>query len=72
MSYTSPSEGQLSFSSDGPLTVDGKPQALGGYPRMDNPWVNHPFDTPTMTVTDGPAVLTLDTKAWTRTVAGPR
>ncbi len=64
--YTSPSEGQLSFSSDGPLTVDGQDQALGDYPRMDNPWTTVPFGTRKMTVRDGTFSLTLDTERWTR------
>ncbi len=69
VTYQSPSEGTLAFSTGGQLTVDGKPTAIADYPRMDNPWVKTTFGSPTVDVTDGPSSLKLDTRTWTRTVA---
>ncbi len=69
VTYRSPSEGQLDFSSDGPLTVDGRPEDLRGYPRMDNPWVSQPFGSRSVRVQDGAAMLNLDTRAWKRTAS---
>ncbi len=38
VAWTSPSSGQVEFSSTGPFKVKGKAQALGGFPRHSSPW----------------------------------
>jgi hypothetical protein len=70
VAYTSPSEGALTFSQTGDLTVDGKPESISNYPRYDNPWVKQPFGDRTTKVSIDGKTLTLDTKNWTRTTSG--
>jgi hypothetical protein len=60
VTYVSPSEGQLGFSSTGPLTVDGEEVALHGTKRFDNPFVTAEAGDTVIRITDGEASLTLD------------
>jgi hypothetical protein len=39
VSYASPSQGVVTFGWSAPFTVAGETIALGGHPRVDNPWV---------------------------------
>ncbi|MEB2345486.1 MAG: hypothetical protein OZ948_12160 [Deltaproteobacteria bacterium] len=44
VSYGSPSQGTVEFAWTGPLVVAGSEVPITGYPRMDNPWVQIPFE----------------------------
>ena len=66
VSYKSPSEGRLGFSTTGPLTVDGEEVALHGTKRFDNPFVTAEAGDTVISITDGEASLTLDTERGTR------
>lgn len=68
VSYDSPTEGPLGFSSAGPLTVDGEEVAIGGYPRFDNPWSRTPFESRVIRIADGGEELVLDFDAVRREV----
>jgi hypothetical protein len=67
VTWTSPSQGELSFGSQGPLTVDGVEVAIDGYPRMDNPWTQTAFGSDQVGIDIGRARLDLDFATWTRT-----
>ncbi len=69
--YDSPSEGLMRFGTTGQLSVKGRDIALNGYPRMDNPFTTVAFEGRRMALRAGDLSLTLDTKSWTRTAAGP-
>ena len=42
--YQSPTEGELRFSWDGPLTVKGDDVPISDYPRFDNAWAKTAFE----------------------------
>ncbi len=69
--YTSPTRGQLALGWDGPLGVNGVPQALSDYPRFDNPFVRTDFDTTRYEVSDGRYGLLLDFERDQRETSGP-
>lgn len=52
-SYRSPSQGEMRFGWDVPLTVGGREIALHDYPRYDNPFCQAEFMAPQMTVRCG-------------------
>jgi hypothetical protein len=66
VAYTSPTQGEIAFSSTGPLTVDGTEVALHGSDRSSNPFGVMAAGAGRIDVQDGPASLTLDTTRWTR------
>lgn len=68
--YASPSQGEMVFGSDGPLTVDGEEVELHGDLRYDNPWANVPFRADRITIDDGETSVDLDLVNWIREVRG--
>lgn len=58
--YGSPSEGTMQFGWTGPLRVDGRDVALHTDERIDNPWVQVPFEGRRYVIRDRDASLTLD------------
>jgi hypothetical protein len=66
VTYESPTEGRIGFSSTGPLTVDGAEVPLHGTNRFDNPFGTTGADDTTIEISDGKATLSLDTRRWTR------
>jgi hypothetical protein len=60
VSYQSPTEGAMTLSWTGPLTVDGVEAPLHGADRFDNPFGTTVFGDTTMEISDGRASLTLD------------
>jgi hypothetical protein len=69
VSWTSPSEGALTFGSLAPFTVDGTPVALDGYPRYDNPFTQTAFLADQVALAAGERELLLDFATWTRTAS---
>lgn len=45
VSYTSPSQGAITFDWDGAARVDGEDVTIGGHPRFDNPFSQTAFDS---------------------------
>jgi hypothetical protein len=72
VAYRSPTEGQIGFSSTGPLTVDGADVPLHTVDRFDNPFGTTAFGATTIEIADGDATLALDTGKWTRHAEAPR
>jgi hypothetical protein len=72
VAYRSPTEGQIGFSSTGPLTVDGADVPLHTADRFDNPFGTTAFGATTIEIADGDATLALDTGKWTRHTEAPR
>lgn len=66
--YTSPSQGQLCFGLDGPLTQNGQPVSLGNYPRYDNPYIHVDFPADVAEISCGNSSLKLDWINCTREV----
>jgi hypothetical protein len=60
VSYRSPTEGTMTFSWTGPLTVDGVAVPLHGADRFRNRFGTTALGDTTMDIADGPARLTLD------------
>jgi hypothetical protein len=60
VSYASPSEGAMTFSWTGPLSVGGVDVPLHGTDRFDNAFGTTAFGDTTVEIADGPASLTLD------------
>jgi hypothetical protein len=60
VSYSSPSEGTMTFSWTGPLTVDGTEVPLHGANRFDNAFGTTAFGDTSVEIGDGRASLTLD------------
>jgi hypothetical protein len=58
--WTSPTQGPITFGWDRPLTADGAEQPLSGYPRIDSPWAQVPFDSTTYDIAAGGETLHLD------------
>ena len=67
--YVSPTEGEMTFGWDGPLSVDGEEVVLHDGPRIDNPWSQVDFEATRYEIADGDAALVLDFGAGTREVA---
>ncbi len=67
--YVSPSQGEMRFSFDGPLLVEGEEIALHGELRYDNPWANVPFRDDVIEISDGEVSLLIDLTDWTREVS---
>jgi hypothetical protein len=72
VAYRSPTEGQIGFSSTGPLTVDGADVPLHTADRFDNPFGTTAFGATTIEIADGDTTLSLDTENWTRHAETPR
>jgi len=68
--YTSPTEGRMTFGFSKPLTVAGKGIDLHPSSRLDNPYVQVPFEGKRYDVKAGDTSLLLDFDAWTRKVGG--
>ncbi|HSF81939.1 MAG TPA: hypothetical protein VLA49_11935 [Anaerolineales bacterium] len=66
--YRSPSQGLVEFGWQGDLRVNGKPVALHGYPRYDNPYVQAEFDPRVIEVSAGDQQLVLDWANVSRTL----
>lgn len=52
VAYESPSQGAMTFSWTGPLVVAGTEIPISGYPRMQNPWTQVPFENKNLFVQD--------------------
>lgn len=50
VTFQSPGNGRIQFGWEGPLTVDGVPVPLYGYPRYENPYVQAPFPASQVTI----------------------
>jgi hypothetical protein len=68
VSYTSPGAGRLTFGWNAPLRVDGSEVALHPPARMDNPFVQVPFEGRRYEVRLGDDALVLDFAAWSRRI----
>jgi len=66
VAYTSPQQGSMTFGWTQPLRVAGKTIDLHPSDRMDNPFVQVPFEGRRYDVVEGDHRLTLDFDAWTR------
>ena len=66
VAYTSPTGGDLGFSSEGPFTVDGTEVPLHEPVRYDNPFGRTEAGDTTVSITDGGHTLRLDFDRWTR------
>jgi hypothetical protein len=66
VTYRSPSQGLMQFSTTGPLTVDGSTVDLHPTARFDNPFGRTGADDTRVTISEGGASLRLDTVRWTR------
>ncbi len=69
--YDSPTQGHVTFGSDGPFTVAGREVPLGNFPRFDNPFAQIPFDTQVIDIAHEGFSLSLDFEAANRIVSGP-
>lgn len=69
VTFTSPTEGQLAFSWEGDLLVDGEVTDLHPSPRYDNPWAQVPFESRQVEITEGDRTLRLDFDTATRTTS---
>jgi hypothetical protein len=73
VTYGSPTEGSMTFSWTGPLTVDGTEVPLHGTNRYDNPFGTTPFGETRVAISDGRTSLTVDpTTAHRHTTRRPR
>jgi hypothetical protein len=70
VAYASPTEGSLSFSWTGPLTVDGAEVPLHGTLRYDNPFGTTEPGSPDIEIDDGTASLRLDLATGERRARG--
>ncbi len=66
VSYQSPTEGELRFSSAGAFTVDGAEVALHRANRFDNPFGTTAFGDSAVEIADGGATLSVDTATGAR------
>ena len=71
VTYTSPSQGVVSFAWTGPLVVDGEEIPISGYKRFDNAYAQVEFDDTRYEVSDGEFSLLLDFETNTRETAAP-
>jgi hypothetical protein len=67
--WTSPSAGELTFSSTGAFTVAGEEQALNGHPRHDGPWGTIEHESMVHELGNGTNTWAVDFDAATRTVS---
>jgi hypothetical protein len=67
VTYQSPTQGTIAFSSAGPLTVDGTEAPLHGTDRSSTPFGVVAAGAGQIELRDGPATLSLDTIHWIRT-----
>ncbi len=67
VTYQSPTEGELQFSSDGPFAVDGRLVSLHGSKRYDNPFGTTVFGSDIVRISDGEVGLNLNFATWERT-----
>lgn len=58
--FTAPGLGRVRFAWEGPLTVDGKPIALAGYRRFDNPYCQAEFGEGRYEIAHAGEQLTID------------
>ena len=70
VSWTSPSEGPITFGWDQPLTVNGTDQPIADYPRIESPWARVAFDSTQYVVESGKQSLRLDVDAPSRASSG--
>ena len=68
--WTSPTQGRITFGWDRPLVVDGNEEPLSGYPRIDSPWADVPFDSTSYEIRAGDHSLSLDVTGPTRRSSG--
>ena len=68
--WTSPTEGRITFGWDRPLVVDGNEVPISGYPRIDSPWADVPFDSTSYEIRAGDHSLSLDVPGPTRRSSG--
>lgn len=68
VTFTSPTEGELAFAWEGPLTVDGEEVELHPGVRYDNPWVQAGLDDRRYEIEADGNTLVLDFDAGTRQV----
>ncbi|MDX1650667.1 MAG: hypothetical protein R3263_12515, partial [Myxococcota bacterium] len=71
VAYDSPTQGLVALGWDGPLEVQGDAKALGGYPRMDNPFARVDFPGRRYEISDGRFRLLLDFDHDLREARGP-
>lgn len=67
VTFTSPTEGEMTFSWEGDLLVDGEVVDLHPGDRYDNPWAQEPFQSQQVEVVEGDRTLTLDFETASRT-----
>lgn len=69
VAWTSPSSGDIEFSTTGDFVVDGEPQPLGDFPRHDSPWgtIDH-LATAYRLEADG-STWAVDADGWIRSVS---
>jgi hypothetical protein len=60
VAWTSPAQGDLTFGWDAPLTAKGADVPLTGYPRIDSPWANVPWNSTSYDIEAGGETLHLD------------
>ncbi len=60
VSYRSPTEGQMTFGWNAPLTVAGRTIALHGTRRFDDPFISEPVGSQLYAIRNGISKLTLD------------
>ncbi|NLA37085.1 MAG: hypothetical protein GX868_15565 [Actinobacteria bacterium] len=70
VAWTSPTQGPITVGWDAPLVVAGTEQALRGYPRVDAPWAQVPFDSTSYVIAGGKHRLRLDVTAPERDSTG--
>lgn len=66
VTWTSPSQGTLTFGWENPLVVDGTDVPLHDYPRIDAPWADVPFDSTAYAFSAGGETLRFDVAKRTR------
>ena len=69
VAWTSPSSGQLGFSSTGAFTVAGAEQPLSGHPRHESPWGTVEHESLRYELSNGSNTWAVDFAAATRRVS---
>ena len=69
VTYASPTEGTLAFSTRGGFSVDGIEAPLRDHPRHSSPWAEQCAEGPWFDIRDGQSRLVLDLAAGTRTAS---
>jgi len=70
VAWTSPTQGPLSFGWDKPLTKGETEESLTGYPRIDSPWAQVPFDSTAYQIASGDKSLRFDVTIPSRESSG--